>query len=338
MKRTSSSLPVLAAVWHLAFGIFNCSATTFTETFATDPAADGWQISGDSALFQWQSTHQDLAVTWDSSQTNSYFYHPLGTVLGRDDDFQFSFNLQFNDIAAGVNTNKPDAIEVGIGFLNFGDATGAFVRGAPVYPPAPPDPVNLAEFDYFPAFVDPVYGAIAASIAPTFVSSDFAYDGAFGDFFTMTNGVSYNVQVVYTASNLTMTTTLTLTGDTNVLISASATVSGTNDYRVDTFSVSSYSDCGDPYDSLLAHGTVSDLAVTIPPPPVQNMTGGLTNNAWQVQFTSRNNWLYTLMRTTDFQTWTPAAAPASGNGTTLLLTDTNTPSASAFYRVLAQKP
>jgi hypothetical protein len=313
-------------------------ADIITENFATNPAAHGWQVFGNTNLFHWDSTNQNLDVTWDSSQPNSYFYHALGTILGRDDDFQVSFELQFNDIAAGVNTNKPDGIEVGIGFLNFGDASGAFVRGAPVFPPASPDPKNVAEFDYFPAFDDPFFGHVDASIAPTFISSNFAFDGAFGDFFVMTNGVSYNVQLNYTASNATFVSMVTLTGQTNVLIYASATLSGTNDFRVDTFSVSSYTDTGDDFDSLLAHGIVGNLVVTTPPSPVQNVSGGFTNNAWQMQLTSRTNWIYTLERTGDFQNWAAAATAVPGNGTTLTLQDTNDVIMKSFYRVRAQKP
>jgi hypothetical protein len=313
-------------------------ATTITENFATDPAADGWQIFGDASLFQWDSTNQILDVTWDSSQPNSYFYHPLGTILGHDDDFSISFDLQINDIAAGVNTNKPDALQVAVGFLNFAQATNGIVRASPQFPVGPPDPQNMVEFDYFPYYVDPDFGPFDPSIAPTFISSDYAFDGAFGDYFTMTNGVSYNVQMVYTSIDSNLTTTVTLTGQTNVLITAIATLNGTNDFRVDTVSVSCYSDIGDPYDSMLGHGTIGNLVVTIPPSPVQNFIGGFTNNVWQTQFTSRSNWLYTLMRTADFQTWSSAAAPAPGNGSTLVLQDTNAPASNAFYRILAQKP
>ena len=60
-------------------------ATVITEDFSADPRSNGWQIFGNTNLFQWDSTNHNLDVTWDSSQTNSYFYHPLGTILTRDD-------------------------------------------------------------------------------------------------------------------------------------------------------------------------------------------------------------------------------------------------------------
>src|SRR5579862_9805620 len=203
MKKIRSCPLALGAILHFTFCIFNCSATTIPENFTADPAADGWKIFGDASLLQWDSTNQNLAVTWDSSRPNSYFYHPLGTLLGRNDDFQMSFDLQIHDIAAGVNTNKPDAIEVALGFMNFAQATNNIVRASPTFPPGPPDPQNMVEFDYFPYFVDPDFGPSNPSIAPTFISSDYAFDGAFGDYFTFTNGVSYHVQSVYTSSNQT---------------------------------------------------------------------------------------------------------------------------------------
>ncbi len=326
------------AIFAGAFIALNAFAGTVSEDFSSNPLARGWQIFGDTNAFTWNSTNQNLMVTWDSSKPNSYFYRPLGTILARDDDFSLSFDLQFTDCTAGVNTNKPDAIEVALGFFNFADATNGVVRGSPVFPPAYPDPKNLVEFDYFPSFTDPIYGYIPASIAPTFISNDYAFDGAFGDDFTFTNGTTYHVQMSYTSADNTLTTIVTPTGQTNVLITAVATVSGTNDFRVDTFSISSYTDTGDPYDSLLAHGTVDNLLVTTPSPPVQNLTGGFNAGAWQVEFSNRTNWTYTLQRTADFQSWQSASATVAGNGTTLTLSDTNPPPAQAFYRVSAQRP
>ena len=75
------------------------------------------------------------------------------------------------------------------------------------------------------------------------------------------------------------------------------------DFRLDTLSISSYTDDGFG-DSILAHGVVDNFVVTVPPPPVQNLTNTSSNGVWQAQFLSRSNWVYTLERTTDFQSWT----------------------------------
>jgi hypothetical protein len=83
---------------------------------------------------------------------------------------------------------------------------------------------------------------------------------------------------------------------------------------------------------------VDNFAVNIPPPPIQNLTGVLTNNFWQAQFVSRSNWLYTLQRAPDFQTWTNVSPATGGNATNLFLQDTNSLANKAFYRIRAERP
>src|SRR5947207_13370380 len=82
-------------------------ATTITENFTNNPLQNGWQVFGDTNLFQWNSVNQNLAVTWDSSQTNSYFYYQLGTILARDEDFSVSFDLRLSAFVAGIHAHIP---------------------------------------------------------------------------------------------------------------------------------------------------------------------------------------------------------------------------------------
>ena len=107
----------------------------------------GWQVFGDTNLFHWDATNQQLAVTWDSTQPNSYFYHPLGSRLTRYDDFTFEFDLRLSDIASNVEPGKTGPLQIGIGFQNY---------------PWPPTPVtcggtgtvsDIAEFCYYPSWV-----------------------------------------------------------------------------------------------------------------------------------------------------------------------------------------
>src|SRR5215472_1451968 len=79
----------------------------FVEDFSVPPAQKGWSVFGNAGLFNWNATNQNLEVTWDSSQPNSYFYHPLGTILTKEDDFSFSFDLRLRDATAGINPQKP---------------------------------------------------------------------------------------------------------------------------------------------------------------------------------------------------------------------------------------
>jgi hypothetical protein len=153
---------------------------------------------------------------------------------------------------------------------------------------------------------------------------------------TLDPGALFHVMMTYTASNQTLQTTVTRNGSpfdsTNVVL-------GTNfsDFRLDQVAVCSYSDAGAD-GSLLAHGTVDNFVVTVPPPPVQDFAGSYTNGAWQAQFLSRSNWLYTLQRSADFQSWTNVSSTTPGNATNLFLPDAGPPADKAFYRISAKRP
>src|SRR2546426_7403975 len=140
-------------------------AATIEETFASDPATHGWRSNGDASLFHWNSAGGKLAVTWDSSKPNSFFCHPLGTILAKTEDCSLAFDLRLTDIAIGVNSNKQSAFELAVGFINLADAMQThFLRGVGINPIT--GPRNLIEFDYFP---DSGFGA---TISPTIVSSN----------------------------------------------------------------------------------------------------------------------------------------------------------------------
>ena len=132
-------------------GLFVLSAAhaaTITENFTGNPLQNGWQVFGDTNLFQWNSVNQNLAVTWDSTQMNSYFYHPLGMVLARDDDFGVAFDLRLNDFLAGIDPQMPSTFPLSVGFLNLSEASQpGFLRGTGY------SAADLAEFSFFP---DPV--------------------------------------------------------------------------------------------------------------------------------------------------------------------------------------
>ena len=110
---------------------------------------------------------------------------------------------------------------------------------------------------------------------------------------------------------------------------------GITNFLVDTLSVSSYQDDGFG-DTLLAHGTVGNLAFASPLPigPIHPPAAG------KAQFVSDTNWLYTLEQSPDFQTWRSGRADGpEGNGTNLLLQATNVPVNNMFcYRVEADLP
>ena len=105
------------------------------------------------------------------------------------------------------------------------------------------------------------------------------------------------------------------------------------DFQLDALSVSCFADDGYG-DSILAHGTVDNLAVASPLPVDQvNIIA-----AGEIQFVSDTNWLYTLEQTADFKSWTAAAPAVFGNGTNFMLQATNLPADKSFYRVRADLP
>lgn len=308
-------------------------AGTFVEDFSTDPTQRGWRQFGDTNLFAWNSTNQNLQVTWDSSQTNSYFFRNLGTVLTKGDDFALEFDLRLSDISTNTKTGP---FEIAVGFFNLAEATQpGFWRGSGIDPVH--GPRDLAEFDYFPAGYYAGYGPVDPTVSPTLVDSNNAFASGFALLELTTNDL-FHVATTYTSSNQTLHTVLTRNGSAYGPVDDVVLDTNFSDVRLDTFSISSYSDVGDDYDSVLAHGVIDNVSVTVPPPPVQNLTGGFTNGEWQVQFTTLSNWVYTVERTADFVSWTTVEGPAPGTNGTFGVTDANPPSPREFYRVRAQRP
>ncbi|MEY2430034.1 MAG: hypothetical protein QOJ40_2919 [Verrucomicrobiota bacterium] len=314
-------------------------AATFQEDFSTDPAAHGWKTVGESSLFQWNPAHHCEQITWDSSRSNSYFALPLGTVLGKEDNFSLAFDLRLSDFVAGVNPDKPNPFQLAVAFINLDEASQpGFVRGTGA------DSPDLTEFSFFP---DPggawIYGPSLTTEMVDSIGTDPGADWAYGFAgLSLTTDDLFRITMAYTATNQTLHTQITR--NTNeVFATFDAVISNTNftDFRLNAVAVCSYSDAGqDPQysGSILAHGIVDNVLVTVPPLPVTSITGNFSNSVWQVSFLSRSNWVYTLERTPDFQTWLPLAPAANGNGTNLILQDTHAPSAKAFYRVKAQRP
>src|SRR5438552_11511872 len=62
VRQCSAALPFF--ILFIANWIFPAGA--FQESFSSDPAMRGWRTFGDTNLFHWNSTNQNLEVTWDS--------------------------------------------------------------------------------------------------------------------------------------------------------------------------------------------------------------------------------------------------------------------------------
>ncbi len=330
----------------LSLSVSPARAAVITEDFSTDPLQNGWSILGNTNLFRWDSTNHQLAVTWDSTQPNSFFWYGLDGHLTRYDDFSFQFDLFLTNIASNVEPGKTGPLQVALGFQNYSVATNPdYVRGNGIFG----DYTDVAEFNYYPygyyVFDDVTYPS-PTTFAPSFVSEapSFSPNTLAPDYvLELPTNVLIHVTMKYCADDQTASLTATTNGvpigivPDLALNGTNSNFAVTNDYNVNIFSITSYTSIGDDFDSLFAQGTISHLQIVLPP-PAQNLSVAFTNGGWQVQFNDKTNWVYTLERSTDFALWSDASAPVSGNGTNLIVPDTNAPAAQAFYRIRANRP
>ena len=348
-RKTSSSM--LKVRWFgLAVAglslVSTARAVTFTEDFSTDPLQNGWQAFGDTNLFQWDSTNHVMAVTWDSTQPNSYFCLPLTNEFSRGDDFGMEFDLLLDDIASGAEPGKTGPMQLGIGFLNQAEATSTnFMRGG--YGDAP----DVAEFDYYTSgYYDFGGGMIypsAPATFPSFISGVNSYDYDPGIVSVFDNELPTNqvVHVSFFYSGETQSATLIVSTNgvptaelPTLLLNAANGFDESDNIHVDMFSISSYSSIGDDYDSVLAHGTVANVVVKTVFKPVGGLRGGFTSEGiWEAGFYSHTNWNYTLERTIDLQIWGAASDKLPGLDGRMIMQDTNPPAGRAFYRVRAEQ-
>ncbi|MCL5096039.1 MAG: hypothetical protein M1608_00585 [Candidatus Omnitrophica bacterium] len=332
LKIETSIFDSMRLFYYLIFGACiatSIGATTIQQDFAHDPAMDGWRVFGDPSLFQWNVTNEYLEVTWDSSRANSYFYHPLGTVLAKEDDFKLEFDLVLRQVTVGLTPGKPYAFELAIGFMNHQDAfRGDFRRGTGTGSP------NLAEFDYFP---DSGYGA---TVWPAVVSTNGMFNYSGSTDYTIVElplDEKLHVQMIYLASEQTVTTVITRQGQSIGPINPVHLSTAFTDYRVDSLAVSSYTD-DRATGSVFAKGEVDNFIVTVPDPPVSNLALSVTNSCRQVQFAGKSGWLYILEGSTNLATWTPLVEHASSTNHLLTLVDTNAPYNPGYYRIRAERP
>jgi len=305
------------------------SAHVIADDFVKDPFTNGWKIFGDTNLFRWNPTNQNIAVTWDSSQTNSYFYHPLGTTLGKADAFSVDFDIQLNSL------QWTKTFQLAVGLLNISEATDpGFSRAVGTSP-------DVFEFNYFPdsgdGFGDPDIAAAMTDSTSDIISFPnfyFIYDNL-----PMNLGTNYHVTLTHGAGDGFIRATVLTNGvvyTTMPLFSSGAI----GEFHLDTVSISSYSGAGqDPQfaGSILAQGTVDNLAVTAPP-VVRNFGGSFANNVWQTQFNSYTDMHYALQRSTNLVNWSDVTDSIQGTGGAMSLSDTNAVTDHSYYRVRASQP
>jgi hypothetical protein len=319
---------ILSILFLVLLAAASARAMTFTENFTNNPAQNGWQMFGDTNLFTWDSTNDAMDVTWDSTQPNSYFYRPLGTTLTIADCFTVSFNIQLNDISYETYPFYP--MNLALGLFNYNEATNSgFSRPDGTTP-------DIFEFDYFP---DNGLGQqnLSAVLADDTISATNDSDFYFiYDVLPMQPGVDYQVTLTHASGAADLSAVVYTNGAvyTMMPMAFSAPILG---FNLDTLSISSYEEDATYPDNLLAHGTVGNFVVTLPP-VVRNLACTYSNGVAQVQCGTYTGYNYTLERSADLTTWTPIPPATIGSGNIITLSDSSPPSSYAFYRVRARVP
>lgn len=304
------------------------TAADFFEDFTTAPEASRWRTHGEASLFSWNPAGH-LDVTWDSSRTNSYFFHPLGTILGKDDDFTLVFDLKLKSVMPGFRPGKPNTFELAIGLINRAAATHInFFRGKGTGTVR-----NLFELDYFPD------AGLGATLWPAVWSTNASLSYRDANDYTLIElplNTVLRIELTYTATNRTLQSAILADGQPFGPINDLVLSSFFTDFRVDAFAICSYSDEGTD-DSLLATGEIDNVRLTLPPPPVGELA--LVRNAgdWQLNFVSRTNWYYQAEVTSAFDGWQAAGNEVPGSGEVIGL-PVSAGESPEFWRVRATRP
>jgi hypothetical protein len=301
------------------------------ENFDSDPTLNGWEYFGETNLLRWDSTNRNLEMSWDSSKPNSYLRIPFGTVITSEDDFSFSVELLLKDITAAARPGLPGTFQIAFGFQNRADADKEpFIRGTGA------DSPNLVEFNYFP---DSGFGAtVWPAMIPTNGIMNYSGNGDFS-IFTLPLETWMKVGMVYTASNHTVTLTITTNRVVVGQVVDAPLVDVQRGFRLDAFAIASYSERGQNPGypgSVLAHGIIDNIEITTPPYPVSSMDGKMVSSEWVQEFYSVRGWRYRLEASEDLATWTEVGAEAEGTGGQMTLRAENEGGARLrFFRVKA---
>ncbi len=298
------------------------------ENFRGNPLTNGWKIFGNTNLFTWNSTNQNLEVTWDSSKPNTYFYKPLGRALSRNDTIDFYFDLRLRDIAIGTTANKPFTFQIAVGLLNLQQATNAgFLRGTGF------DSPNVFEFDYFP---DSGFGA---TISPSIISSNNQFAAGF-ILREITVNDLFRIQMHIEAGATNFLATVLRNGEFYATGDFAFPTNFT-DFAVDTVAIASYSDAGQSPDfagSIRAHGTVDEIVVANGALRLNmGFTGRFTNGNWRMDFDTAPSWFYVVERTTNLVNWSFLDFYDSTNYGHATIILSNPPASSQFYRVTGER-
>jgi hypothetical protein len=251
-----------------------------------------------------------MDVTWDSTQTNSYFFLPLGLALTGADDFKIGFSIALDRIAIGTSEGKPYTFQIAVGLLNLSNAVNPqFFRGAGI------DPVrgarNLLELAYFP---DSGFGA---TVAPTLATeaNNIAFSGNHP--LELIPGVVYRFEMQFDSTHRTVASAMWRSGERvppeglkPLQIPAHFA-----DFRFDSIAIASYSDAGQSPQfagSLQARGWVDDVELVVWHRVRARIHFG--ESGVEIRFPTEPGWAYQVETCEDLAGWQAAGARIVGTG------------------------
>lgn len=306
------------------------------EDFSEDPlGAGGWQVSGEGSLFSWDEVQGVLDVVWDSSKPNSYFTHPLGTILSRVDDFVLAFDLRLDSIQPGAVEGKPAAFQIALGLGELASIERAgLARGAGI--DAELGVRNVMEFDYFP---DAGFGA---TVSPVVVSAENDFAAGFTYPVELPLGGWLTVVMEYSAAEGLLRTKLIQDGKEYYPVDPVSLGAAFGDFRFDSVGVFSYSDAGQspefPMGSVYAEASLDNFVLELPRLPVEEVSGGVDDGGWSTTVQALPGWEYRLERSVALDSWAVVDSGSVAMGGGLVLRDSAVTERAGFYRVVALKP
>lgn len=328
----------------LLAALVSSGAATFRDSFelgdntATVNGFRQWR-SFNEGIVQWNTNSGRLDVTWDSRKTNSFYYYPLPVAMTRSNSFAFELTLRLSDLQIGIDPSKNSTFEICIGFLNLAEATRTnYFRGSGVN--SIYGARSVIEFTYFP---DDGFGATVGTIIAS-TNNQIAYSHTFP--VELALETAYHIRVAFDASTQSLTTAIDVNGAPHGeppenTIRTLRYPAEYGDFRVDAFSIHSYSDAGQipPQfaGSILAHGTIDDVSITYVDEPIDRIEKwGLDSGFWS-RIKSYAGWNYRIERTIDFANWETVETIA-GTGGEIESRDLAPPPTAAFYRWVATPP
>ena len=335
MWRTRFCAVLASALAFLATPSRDVIAATWHEDFSTDPGLHGWSVHGDMSLFTWDAGNQRLAATWDSTRTNTFFLHRLGTVLARTDAFRFRFRIRLDEVRS---LGGSGTFQLAVGLLRSQEALAPkFLRGSGVNPTS--GPRDLVEFNYFPA---------GGAITPTFAAVAVGTNNlrwAMANLFPLelTPEDLFQVEIALDADRQVLSLSVSR-NDVPYSYGEVDLDARFGDFRVDAFSITSYSGAGQPAGyggELFAKGWIDDIEIQYPDPPRVELTWftGEPMALPRAKTPVISGWDAALERTRNPEgnPWETVDGGTRTVGTAWVFEDPAPPADSGFYRVRLER-